>query len=152
MREAQLRLKTCKRSDLAIFGRIAFAQADQPSFSHALAGEYLVTQQTQARVALRPMLAVFSALMPRLEPPAVVSEASHNGFVPLQLEIARRADELAGKFTPGCVSDLALWRQAEREVFVQRGHGNLPILARPIPQRPKAQMTRSNGRSCRWPP
>lgn len=60
--------------------------------------------------------------MPLLEPPAVVPEASRNDFAHLQLEIARRADALAGSVARSRISDLDLWLQAECEVFGRRGH------------------------------
>lgn len=60
--------------------------------------------------------------MPLLEPPAVVPGVLRNDLAHLQLEIARRADELTRSVARSRLSDLALWLQAEQEVFARRGH------------------------------
>lgn len=57
--------------------------------------------------------------MPLLAPesPAPIPEVSRNDLAHLQLEIARRADQLARLVITDRTIDVALWRQAEAEVF-----------------------------------
>lgn len=77
--------------------------------------------------ALPARLSVFIFNMP---PFAVISpeiEVQSNDLAHLQLEIARRADELAGSIVIG--TDLAIWLRAEREIFARHeteAHVTLP--------------------------
>ncbi len=59
--------------------------------------------------------------MPHLAPelPAAAPEVSRNDLAHLQLEIARRADQLARLVVTDHAIDLALWLQAEAEVFAR---------------------------------
>jgi hypothetical protein len=59
--------------------------------------------------------------MPLLEAPTAVSEIQSNELAHLQLEIARRADQLARLVINDPVTDLALWLQAEQEIFARHG-------------------------------
>ena len=54
-----------------------------------------------------------------LEAPVVVPEIRRNDLAHLQLEIARRADRLARLVITDRPTDLALWLQAEDEVFAR---------------------------------
>lgn len=60
--------------------------------------------------------------MPLLDPPPAVPEVSRNDFAHLQLEIARRTDELTRTVARSRISDLDLWLRAEREIFARRDH------------------------------
>jgi hypothetical protein len=57
--------------------------------------------------------------MPLLVAPLTATEPWRNDLARLQLEVARRADQLARLILPGRVTDAAVWRQAEEEVFAQ---------------------------------
>jgi hypothetical protein len=58
------------------------------------------------------------------EPPvAATAEARHNDLAHLQLEIARRADQLARLVISDRATDLALWLQAETEIFAHHSRG-----------------------------
>jgi hypothetical protein len=57
--------------------------------------------------------------MPLSKTATTVPELLRNEFARLQLEIARRADALSKKVAPSRNTDLAVWLQAEREVFVR---------------------------------
>jgi hypothetical protein len=61
--------------------------------------------------------------MPFLEAPAAVPEIQSNELAHLQLEIARRADQLARLVISDPATDLALWLQAEQEIFARYGGG-----------------------------
>jgi hypothetical protein len=54
------------------------------------------------------------------EPPvAATAEARRNDFAHLQLEIARRADQLSRLVVSDRPTDVTLWLQAEAEVFAR---------------------------------
>jgi hypothetical protein len=57
--------------------------------------------------------------MPTPEAAPVVFAVSRNVFAYLQREIARRADQLARSIASDRHRDLALWLQAEQEVFTR---------------------------------
>ncbi|SDS32816.1 hypothetical protein [Opitutus sp. GAS368] len=57
--------------------------------------------------------------MPLLEAPAAVPAIQRNDLAHLQLEIARRADQLARLVISDPVTDIDLWSQAEQEVFAR---------------------------------
>jgi hypothetical protein len=65
--------------------------------------------------------------MPLLETLAAVPLVQSNDLARLQLEVARRADQLARLVIPDRATDLALWQQAEQEVFARH-------MGQPVPQ------------------
>ncbi len=69
-----------------------------------------------------PYCAVVSFPMPVIENPPMAPVVLHNELAHLQLEIARRADQLARLIIPDPAMDLALWLQAEQEIFARHGY------------------------------
>jgi len=61
--------------------------------------------------------------MPMLEALSAAPVVQRNDLARLQLEIARRADQLARLVIGDPATDLALWLQAEQEVFARHGRG-----------------------------
>ena len=57
--------------------------------------------------------------MPLLTAPATLTEPRRNDLARLQLEVARRADQLARLVIPDRATDVALWLQAEDEIFAR---------------------------------
>lgn len=57
--------------------------------------------------------------MPLLTASLPISEPRRNDLARLQLEVARRADQLARLVIPDQATDIDLWLQAEDEVFAR---------------------------------